>query len=279
MKIPFVWLAVVAAPLALAQMNAHAQTAPVRIAKTPQAPMPAAQNLLNDLFAPYAAAKTFQGKLNISAESAPLKMELGFSEIQLETRYRYNSKGDLQSEDTTIIFVSTGSPSQRSEIHLIHDGATNVAFLPSRKVWWQEGKNVGSQPLYTILLSALTDKVSAVVEEGNSKPVISRGVEAGLPVFIVKAKLGNGFRVVVDQQTRALRSFELRDIFSIRCFEQTFDKPLTDESFDWTPPADYKQIEESESFAFYPDFLKPLLEKAGIAKPASTMSDGVTPTN
>ena len=225
--------------------------------------MPKAQDLLNDLFAPYAAAKTFSGKLNISAEDASLKTQLGFSEMQLETRYRYNSKGDLQNDDTTITF---GSSSQRSELRFIRSGATNVAFFPDKKVWWQEATDLGSQPLYSHLMSALTDKVSSVIEEGDLNPVISRGVEAGIPVFIVKAKLGNGFRAVVDQQTRALRFFELKDGFSIRCFEQTFDKPMTDESFEWKPPADYKQIQESESLAFYPDFLKALLEKSDASK-------------
>ena len=272
MKSSLVLLALVAAAPSLAV--AQTQTAPVRVAASPE-PMPKAQELLDDLFAPYAAAKTFSGKLNISAEDASLKTQLGFSEMQLETRYRYNSKGDLQNDDTTITF---GSSSQRSELRFIRGGATNVAFFPDKKVWWKESKDLGSQPSYPSLMSALTGKVSSVIEEGNIKPVISRGVEAGLPVFIVKAKLGNGFRVVVDQQTRALRSFELRDGFSIRCFEQTFDKPMTDESFEWTPPTDYKQIQESESLAFYPDFLRALREKTGTAKTSPTMSDAATPT-
>ncbi len=265
-------LALIAAPTLV---SAQGQTAPVQLAKAPPQPMPKAQELLNDLFAPYAAAKTFSGKLNISAEDASLKTQLGFSEMQLETRYRYNSKGDLQNDDTTITF---GSSSQRSELRFIRGGATNVAFFPDKKVWWKENKDLGSQPAYPNLLSAFTDKVSSVIEEGDLKPVISRGVEAGLPVFIVKAKIGDGLRVVVDQQTRALRSFELRNAFSIRCFEQTFDKPMTDESFEWTAPADYKQIQESESLAFAPDFLRALREKPGAAKPASPMSDAATPT-
>lgn len=274
--IPFALSALVAVPTLV---SAQTQNAPIRVSKAPEAEMPKAKELLDNLFAPYAAAKTFQGKLNISVEAASLKTKLGFSEMQLETRYRYNSKGDLQSDDTNVIFVSTGSSEQRSELHFIRDRAANVAFLPGRKVWWQEDENLGSQPLYSHLMSALTDKVSSVIEEDNLKPVISRGVEAGIPVFIVKAKLGNGFRAVVDQQTRALRSFELKDSFSIRCFEQTFDKPLTDASFEWTPSADYKQIQESESLAFYPDFLKALLEKPGTAKTAPTMSGGFTPMN
>ncbi len=258
---------------------AQAQTVPVRVAKAPRVPMPNPQELLNDLFVPYTAAKTFQGKMSISAQSAPLKMELGFSEMQLKTRYRFNSKGDLQSEDTTLIFDRPNNSNQRSEIHFVRDSVTTVAILPDRKVWWKEGKALMSQPLYSNWLSALTDKVSAVVEEGNIKPAVSRGVDAGIPVFILKVKLGGGVRAVVDQQTRALRSFDLKDVFSIRCFEQTFNEPLTDESFNWTPPADYKQIEESESLAFYPDFLRALLEKPGTAKPASTMSGGATPMN
>ena len=269
--IPLVLSALVAAPTLV---SAQGQAAPVRVVASQQ-PMPKAQELLDNLFAPYAAAKTFSGKLNISAEDASLKTQLGFSEMQLETRYRYNSKGDLQNDNTTITF---GSSSQRAEIHLIRSRPANVAFLPDRKVWWQEGDELGPQTLYSHLMSALTDKVSSIIEEGNIKPVISRGVEAGIPVFIVKAKLGDGFRAVVDQQTRALRSFELRNTFSIRCFEQTFDKPMSDESFEWTPPADYKQIQESESLAFYPDFLRALRENPGTAKPASTMSDAATPT-
>ena len=181
----------------------------------------------------------------------------------------------MQNDDTTITF---GSSSQRSELRFIRSGATNVAFFPDKKVWWKESKDLGSQPSYPSLMSALTDKVSSLIEEGDLKPIISRGVEAGLPVFTVKAKLGNGFRVVVDQQTRALRYFELKNGFSIRCFEQTFDKPMTDESFEWTAPADYKQIQESESLAFYPDFLRALREKPGAAKSASTLSDAATPT-
>ena len=72
--------ALVAAPSLVA---AQGQTAPVQLAKAPPLPMPKAQELLNDLIAPYAAAKTFSGKLNISAENASLKTQLGFSEMQI----------------------------------------------------------------------------------------------------------------------------------------------------------------------------------------------------
>ena len=225
--------------------------------------MPKAQELLDNLFAPYAAAKTFRGNLNLSIQDNSAKAKLGISEMRLKTRYRFDVKGDLQSEDTTAVFVGADSLKQKSELHFIHDGATNVGFLPDKKVWWQEDKNqLDSQPLFIGAVTLLFDAVSAALEENDATPVISRGVEAGRPVFILKAELSNDFRVVVDQQTRALRSLELKNVFSIRCFEQTFDPPFAEESFKWAPPVDYKQIEQSESMTLLPEFLKALFKKS-----------------
>ena len=261
--IPVVLSALVAAPTLV---SAQTQNAPVRVAAA-QAPMPKAQELLDNLFAPYAAAKTFRGNLNLSIQDNSAKGKLGISELRLKTRYRFNDKGDLQSEDTTAVFVGADSLKQKSELHFIHDSASHVGFFPEKKVWWQEDKELGSQPLFIGALTSLFDAVSEAIEENGATPVISRGVEAGRPVFILKAKLTNGFRVVVDQQTRALRSLELKNVFSIRCSEQTFDEPLTNESFEWTPPNDYKQIEQSESIALLPDFLKALHKKSNTASP------------
>ncbi len=237
--------------------------------------MPKAKELFDNLFAPYAAAKTFRGNMNLSIEDNSAKTKLGISEMRLKTRYRFDAKGDLQSEDTTAVFVGTDRLKQKSELHFIHDGVTNVGFLPDKKVWWQEDKEeLDSQPLFVHAVTSLFDAVSAALEENDATPVISRGVEAGRPVFILKAELTNGFRVVVDQQTRALRSLELKDVFSIRCFEQTFDEPLIDESFKWTPPTDYRKIEQSESIALLPEFLKALLKKSD-----KTLPDKTTPAN
>ena len=169
----------------------------------------------------------------------------------------------------TVVFVGAKGSSQKSKLRFIHDSATNVGIFEDKNIWWQEGKDeLGSQPEVAKLLKPIFDLVSQEFANNGVTPIVSRGVEAGRPVFVLKAKGMNGFRAVIDQKTRAVRSFELADAFSIRGFDQSFDEPLADAAFLWTPPADTKQVEQSEAMALLPEFLK-----AFSRKPAATSLD------
>ena len=202
MKSTLLLLVLVAAPLALSQTRARAQTAPVRPVLAPQAPLPDAQQLLDELFAPYIAAKTFRGSFDFSIKDDSAKVKI--SELHLKTRYRFNNKGDLQSEDTTVVFAGLDSE-QKSELRLIQDSGTDVRVAPEEKIWWRKGGNeLGSQPTLISILRPFFDTVGQAFKEFEVTPVVSRSVEAGRPVFVLNIEGTNSFRIVVDQQTRAL---------------------------------------------------------------------------
>ena len=265
--LPFVLATLVAAPTLV---TAQEQTAPLRIARAPKVEMPKARELMDNLFAPYAAAKTFSGSFDVALQGDSSKTKL--SQMNVKTRYRFDDKGDLQSEDTTTLFVSADDPHQRSETRVIHSKDINVGMMLDKKVWWEKGEEkMGSQSPLASTLVPIFDAVSQGFKANNVTPIVTCGVEAGRPVFILKVKGTEDFRIVVDQQTRAVRTFDIKGGFAIRGTQQSFDEPMTDESFAWTPPADFKKIEPAEAAALFPEFMRERMDKP--AAPAATPTE------
>lgn len=242
MKSSLVLLALIAAPnLALAQTTAP----PLRVAKTPQEPMPKAQELLDNLFAPYEAAKTFRGKFDVLVKNNETTNTL--SRLHLDTQFRYGENGRLERQNSALNFVGRREPKLQQTLRFVDDGQTSTVAASEQKVWWTTGdRNYTDTALSALLKPVLDDAVQALHDNPNFVPIIARGKSAGRPAFILTAKGSNVFRAVVDANSRALISFELLDNLSIRGYDQFFDEPAADESFVWTPPADFKRVEESE---------------------------------
>ena len=80
--------ALVAAPTLV---SAQSQMAPVRLAKVAQEPMPKAQELLDNLFAPYMAAKTFSGSFDVSIEGDTTK--IGLTEMNFQNALSFQRQG------------------------------------------------------------------------------------------------------------------------------------------------------------------------------------------
>jgi len=263
MKISFVLLALVAAPsLAVAQT----QTTPVRVAAS-QEPMPKAQELFDNLFAPYVAAKTFSGNFDIFLLGNNPTNTL--SEIHLQTAYRFDNNGDLARQNATVGVVGRVNSKEKATFHFIHSGQNFVVALDEQKSWWttEQGDTV---PAFQKLLKPILDDVIQVLNgQKDFVPVVSKSVEAGRPVWILKAKGSNAVRIVVDAQTRALRSLDIKDNVSIRGYGQEFNEPIADESFTWTPPLDFKQVVEGA-----------VSPPASLGfKIANSATEKVTPTN
>lgn len=242
MKSKFVLLALFAAPsVALAQT----QTASVRVAKAPQTPTPKAQELLDNLFAPYAAAKTFRGSFHIAVKDDSPQNTL--SEMAIDTQFRYDDKGDLKNENTLMRFVGRGTFKEQQTLRFVNDGTTKQIVAIEQQYWWTPSiPFYVSSGLAVFLKPVLDSAVQALHKTPRFVPVVSRGVDAGRPVFILTAKGSNVFRAVVDEKTRALRSFELLDSVSILGSNQAFDEPIDDAIFAWTPPADARQVAEDK---------------------------------
>ena len=77
-------------------------------------------------------------------------------------------------------------------------------------------------------------------------PVVARSIEAGRAVLVLKAKKGNILRAVLDEQTRALLSFEVKNNVSIRGSNQTFNAPIADADLGWNAPADFRRVAPGE---------------------------------
>lgn len=232
-------LALLAAPnLALARPTSTQQTC-----KKP--PLPNAQYLLDHLYAPYEAARTFHGTFDILIKSDDPKNLV--SEIHSKTLFRFDAKGDLAGQNSTTQYISRADPNQRQTMQSVDDGRAAKIIFKEQKVWWSSASERDKSPFLSTLLKPLLDGVVQVLNKTpNFVPVVSRGVDAGRPVFVLTAKNTDILRVVVDAQTRALRSFELTGNLSIRGSNQFFDEPIGEEEFAWTPPADFKRIEEGD---------------------------------
>ena len=243
MKSTLLLLALVAAPTL-----AQTQSAPVRVAKAPQAPMPKAQELLDNLFAPYAAAKTFSGNFDISIRG-DAREKSGVKTTNLKTRYRFDDQGNLQGDDTTVIIEGKAVSDQKAELRYVRNGAVSVGSLPDKKIWWEQSKpEFGAETGLSSTIKTILDAITEVFsnDPDDVVPLVSRGVDAGQPALILKIKGRSDFRVVFDAKTRAIRSLDFGGRISMRGFDQVFDEPMTPESFVWAPPADYKKIAESE---------------------------------
>ena len=236
MKTSLVLLALVAAP---SLVSAQTQTAPVRVAK---APMPKAQELFDNLFAPYAAAKTFSGNFDIFLLGNDPTNTL--SEIHLQTAYRFDDNGDLARQNATIGVVGRVNPKEKATFHFIHSGQNFVVALDEQKSWWMTEQGDAIPAFQKLLKPILDDVIQVLNGQKDFVPIVSESVEAGRPVWILKAKGSNVVRIVVDAQTRALRSLDVKDNVSIRGYGQEFNGPIADESFTWTPPLDFKQVVE-----------------------------------
>ena len=246
MKNPLVLLALVAAPsLAVAQ----SPTQPARVAASPE-PMPKAQELLNNLFAPYAAAKTFSGNFDIEIKGE----ENAISEMHFKTSFAYNDKGILERQAATMEFVERSNPEQKVVARFANKDGAPVLVLDNKKTWALiENSEPDAVPALTGALKPILDGFTQAFDKmPGFVPVISRGKDAGRPVFILKAQGSNVLKVVVDSQTRALRSFDVLNNISVIGSNQTFNEPITAKELEWTPPSDFKQvpIDELELPAF-----------------------------
>ncbi len=238
--IPFALSTLVAGPTLV---SAQTQNAPVRVAKAPQEPMPKAQELLDNLFAPYAVAKTFSGNFDIFIKSKEQSQPI--EEYRLRTAFRFDDEGNLERQNTKMTVVGRAEPKERQTFQFVDDGRTNTVVFVDQKSWALKEPRDTSTALVNTLKSALDASTVALHNSPGFVPIISKGLDAGRPVWILKAKGSNAVRIVVDAKTRALRSFDILDEdqrVSIRGSEQVFDEPIADEAFVWTPPADFKNV-------------------------------------
>ncbi len=260
--IPVVLSALVAAPTLV---SAQTQNAPVRVAAA-QAPMPKAQELLDNLFAPYMAAKTFSGTFNMKVSGDDVLPAL--SEIHLETRFRYDEKGDLDRENTAIRFVGRDKPRKFQNLRFVNDGHSLHVVAVEQKSWWVSLNADHTSPaLVQILKPVLDSAVQALHQAKGAVLVIARGIDGGRPVLILTLKDSNAFRAVVDEKTRALRSFHLLNQVSIVGSNQSFDESMSDAKFAWVAPLKFEQVDEGD--VEFPDSLG-----ITLASPA----DAATPT-
>lgn len=237
-------LALLAAPsFALAQPK----TVPVRIAKSPQEPLPQeplpqAQELLDNLFTPYEAAQTFRGNFDIDVHG---EMNL-LSQIHLDTMFRYDDKGDLSGQKSTMKVVGRAKPKQQQTFVFVDESRKQKVVLVDQKAWWIPSEHDNVSVLSAMVKPLIDQVVQALEDNADFIPVVTRGVDGGRPVFILKAKKSNVFRAVIDQQTRAIRSIVVKDNISIVGTNQVFNQPLSDEALRWSASADYRQVAEGE---------------------------------
>ena len=233
-------LALVAAPhLAMAQTQTR--TLPVRVAAAQQ-PLPDAQQLLDNLFAPYEAAQTFRGKFDIAVEGERNLI----AEIHLDAQFRTDGQGNLSGQKTVMQVVGRGKPKTSQTFVFVDEGATQKIVMVEQKAWWIVPQRDNASALATFVKPLLEQVVIGLENDDKFVPVVSRSKDAGRSVLILKAKKGNAFRAVLDEQTRAIRSLRVKDSISIDASNQVFNEPLSDETLAWNAPADYRQVAPGE---------------------------------
>ena len=246
MKSTLVLLALVASP-----SLAGAQTAPT-IAPADVAPavviqaVPDAKELFDNMFAPYAVAKTFRGNIDIRIEGDdPTSVLNTISSFQLQTIYRFSDRGDLVGQNTTLRIVGKGRSAEAQTLRFADDGrSANIVFVDQKS--WSDAGQPATEPISTSLLKPILNVViQAVDKTPGAVLVASNSVEAGRPVWVVTVQNSDALRVVVDAETRALRSLDIigpDQKMSIRGSQQVFNEPIADGEFAWKAPVGFKRV-------------------------------------
>ena len=239
MKSPIVLLALIAAPWLLVSV-AHAQ--PIRIAKAPQTPLPDAQELLDNLFAPYESARTFRGKFDIIVQGERNLVE----KIQLDALYSYDDQGNLIGQKSAMKVVGRTKPKAQQTFIFVDEGAAQKIVMVEQKAWWNSAERDNSSALATFVGPLIEQVIAGLEGDDKFEPVVSRSMDGGRSVLILKAKKGNNFRAVIDEQTRAILSLQVKDSIAIVGSGQSFNEPMSDEELKWQAPADFRQVAPGE---------------------------------
>lgn len=243
MKSSFVLLTLLSMPLAMPSLAiAQSQKAPIRIVKAPSAPLPRAEELFDNLFAPYEAARTFRGKFDVVVQGE----QNSISEIHLDTLFRYDEKGNLDGQRSTFQVIGRVKPRVSQTFVFSDEGESQKVAIVDQKAWWIPLSHDKNLVLVSIIKPLVEQVVEGLASNDKFVPVVSRGIEAGRPVLILKAKNSNVFRAVIDEQTRAIRSLRVKDSIAIDATNQSFNAPLSDEELSWSAPADYRQVAPGE---------------------------------
>ena len=239
MKSFLVTLALCAAPwLPLAAANAQ----PVRIARAPQAPLPDAQELFDNLFAPYETATTFRGKFDITVQGERNLVE----KIRLDARFRRDEQGNLNGQKSWMQVVGRIRPQTQQTFIFVDEGAAQKIVMVEQKAWWNAAAHDNDSALTTFVKPLIEQVIAGLENDDKFEPVVSRGKDGGRSVLVLKSKKGNAFRAVLDEQTRAILSLVVKDSISIVGSDQTFNQPIADEDLKWSAPADFRQVAPGE---------------------------------
>ncbi len=235
MKSKIVLIALIVAPWLL---GSAAKAQPVRIAKAPAEPLPDAQQLFDNLFAPYRTARTFRGKFDITIAGERNLVE----KIQLDALFRADEQGNLSGQKSRMKITGRTKPKAQQTFVFVDEGAAQKMVMVEQKAWWMVAARDNDSALTNFVRPLIEQVIAGLEDDDKFEPVVSRGMEAGRAVLVLKAKKGNGFRAVLDEQTRAILSLQVKDSISMTGSEQSFDQPLSDDELAWTAPADYRQV-------------------------------------
>lgn len=256
-------LALLAMPdFALSQTTVNPAPLPAQgQSKAPKTELPDADELLDHLFDPYEAAKTFRGTFDVSLENTDGKQTPPFSSLHIETRFRFNAQGDKTGEFTTLSVVGkVKGKDERQTLRLVDDGKTASFIYLEQKAWHLMPRQ--AMPLFRSFLQPILEQsTKGLNDDVGFEAAVAKGVDAGRNTYVLSDKEGQAsfqFRAVVDAQTRALRSFELsgdEGKVSMSGFRQTFNAPIPDSQFKWMPPTGFRRVKEGS--IPLPPFLQP----------------------
>lgn len=235
-----------AVALLLAPQLVQAQPAKPPVATFCADKLPEAQELLDNLFDVYEGAKTFRGSFDIEAfsrEDPKARKTLAYA-FKLQTLVRYTDAGDLNGEVSRVEYRSPDAAQSQTLRLVSDDKSAHIVFEEQRA--YQNAVHPSPAMMRQIVQPVLETIVNGL-RQYEAEPKVSRGKDAGVATFVIKAKVDDGsVRVVLDAQTRALRLLQLEsdlNSLTIRGTNQTFDAPVTDAEFAWTPAPELRQVE------------------------------------
>ncbi len=236
-----------AVALLLAPQLVQAQPAKPPVATFCADKLPEAQELLDNLFDVYEGAKTFRGSFDIEAfscEDPKARKTLAFS-FKLQTLVRYSEAGDLSGEVSRVEYRSPDAAQSQTLRLVSDDKSAHIVFEEQRA--FQNAVHPSPAMMRQIVQPVLETIVNGLRQQEDVQLKISRGKDAGVATFVIRAKVDDGnVRVVLDAQTRALRLLQLEsdlNSLTIRGTNQVFDAPVTDAEFAWTPAPELRQVE------------------------------------
>ncbi|RYG71496.1 hypothetical protein EON80_05155 [bacterium] len=214
---------------------------------------PTGEELLTHLFDAYSGAKTYSGLFRLQVTFSRRDNLVKTQNYQFRTAWRRNDFGGRDREVTRFYnSLNDGKQNQIQNFVFVDDGQVSRKLWVEKNVWLNTGH--GGTLTFDLLFRSTIEGVASSILGGiqnnpQARLKVEKKREDGRDVFVVVSKPASPFRVVVDAQTRALRTLQFSHQginLTIRGDDQVFDAPIPESTFEWKETPEMREVPQSE---------------------------------